>query len=97
MTQPQPTDPRTRTIDKVDHLIHHLEEMENTLCAVIAGAENLKESVELGEEPDWPDYPPSVYRQLRETVRQLQQQTQDASVRLDLERIACILAAATDS
>ena len=88
---------RERTIDKADHLIRHLEEMENTLCAVIAGTENLKESVELGEEPDWPDYPPSVYRQLRETVRQLQQQTQDASVRLDLERIACILAAVTDS
>ena len=97
MTQPQPTDPRTRTIDKVDHLIHHLEEMENTLCAVIAGAENLKESVELTEEPAWPDYSAAVYRQLQETVRLLQQRTHDASIRLDLERIARVLAAVTES
>jgi chromosome condensin MukBEF ATPase and DNA-binding subunit MukB len=97
MAQPQQTDHRTRTIDKAGRLVTDLETLETRLSTAIADAESIREALELTEEPTWPDYDPAVYRQLRETVRLLQQRTQDPSIRLDLERIARVLSAVTDS
>ena len=97
MTQPQPTDPRTRTIDKADRLVSDLVTLEERLSTAIVDAESLLVTLELTEEPAWPDYSAAVYRQLRETVRLLQQRTHDAGIRLDLERIARVLAAVTES
>ena len=97
MTQPQQTDPRARTIDKADRLVSDLVTLEGRLSTAIADAESLREALELTEEPAWPNYDPAVYRQLQETVRLLQQRTHDASTRLDLERIARVLAAVTES
>ena len=95
MAQPQKTH-RERTVDKTDRLVTDLETLETRLSTVIADAESLREALELTDEPAWPDYSAAVYRQLRETVRLLQQRTQDPSIRLDLDRVDRVLAAVTD-
>lgn len=95
MAQPQKTH-RERSVDKTDRLVTDLETLETRLSTVIADAESLREALELTDEPAWPDYSAAVYRQLRETVRLLQQRTQDPSIRLDLDRVDRVLAAVTD-
>ena len=88
---------QARMTDKADRLVSGLESLEDRLSAAIVDAEALRSTLELVEEPDWPDYDPAVYRQLRETVRQLRETTSDGAIRLDLDRIDRVLAAAGDS
>ncbi len=88
---------QARMTDKADRLVSGLENLEERLSAAIVDAEALRSALDLVEEPDWPDYDPAVYRQLRETVRQLRETTSDGAIRLDLDRIDRVLAAAGDS
>jgi len=88
---------QARMTDKADRLVSGLENLEERLSAAIVDAEALRSALDLVEEPDWPDYDPAVYRQLRETVRQLRETMSDGTIRLDLDRIDRVLAAAGDS
>jgi len=88
---------QARMTDKADRLVSGLENLEERLSAAIVDAEALRSALDLVEEPDWPDYDPAVYRQLRETVRQLRETMSDGAIRLDLDRIDRVLAAAGDS
>jgi hypothetical protein len=88
---------QARMTDKADRLVSGLENLEERLSAAIVDAEALRSALDLVEEPDWPDYDPAVYRQLRETVRQLRETVSNGAIRLDLDRIDRVLAAAGDS
>jgi len=94
MAQPDHRTHRARTIDKADRLVSDLETLESRLSAAIVDAESIRDAVELEAEPDWPDYSPAVYQQLRDTVRRLQQEASDPSVQLDLGRVNLILSSA---
>jgi hypothetical protein len=92
MAQQQQTR-RELSIDKADRLITDLETIEDRVTMAIMDATALRDELRHTGEHPGEDFDPAVHRQLLETVRLLQQRTQDPSIRLDLDRIARILSA----